>query len=215
MWAMALFTMEWPEVVKHRLCEMASQADNPIILSYTNKAVENVKSVFRELNQPELAKKCYTFDLYFFDQYGRDIHSLKDKTIFIDEFSMIPLRWMTLVYQAFSIYHNQVFMFGDPNQCNSVEKTKVYYDYHKSISISEMCPKRVKMKYKPECARYDTPTKEFLDKFLQTYKIEETMLLLQPSYTNICYLNKTRGRITEDCCNRFSADKESILVGFQ
>ena len=44
-----------------------------------------------------------------------------------------------------------------------------------------MCPKRVKMKYKPECARYDTPTKEFLDKFLQTYKIEETMLLPQQS----------------------------------
>ena len=78
-----------------------------------------------------------------------------------------------------------------------------------------MCPKRVKMKYKPECARYDTPTKEFLDKFLQTYKIEETMLLPQPPYTNICYLNKTRRRITEDCCNRFSADKESILVGFR
>ena len=54
-----------------------------------------------------------------------------------------------------------------------------------------MCPKRVKMKYKLECARYDTPKKEFLDKFLQTYKIEETMLLPQPSYTNICYLNKT------------------------
>ena len=35
----------------------------------------------------------------------------------------------------------------------------------------------------------------------------------QPSYTNICYLNKTRRRITEDCCNRFSADKESMLVG--
>ena len=100
-------------------------------------------------------------------------------------------------------------MFGDPNQCKSVETTKVYYDYLKSIPISEMCPKRVKMKYKPECARYDTPTKEFLD------KIEETMLQPQPKYTNICYLNKTRRRITEDCCNRFSADKESMLVGFQ
>ena len=96
-----------------------------------------------------------------------------------------------------------------------METTKVYYDYLKSIPISEMCPKRVKMKYKPECARYDTPTKEFLDKFLQTYKIEETMLLPQPSYTNICYLTKTRRRVTEDCCNRFSADKESMFVGFR
>ena len=56
----------------YRLCEMASQADNPIILSFTNKAVENVKSVFRKLNQPELAKRCHTFDLYFCDQYGRE-----------------------------------------------------------------------------------------------------------------------------------------------
>ena len=41
------------------------------------------------------------------------------------------------------------------------------------------------------------------------------MLLPQPSYTNICYLNKTRKRITEDSCNRFSADKGSMLVGFR
>ena len=41
------------------------------------------------------------------------------------------------------------------------------------------------------------------------------MLLPQPSYTNICYLNKTRRRVTEDCCSRFSADKESMLVGFR
>ena len=64
MWAMA------GSGKTYRLCEMASQADNPIILSFTNKAVENVKSVFRKLNQPELAKRCYTFDLYFFDQYA-------------------------------------------------------------------------------------------------------------------------------------------------
>ena len=37
----------------YRLCELVSQADNLIILSFTNKAVEKVKSVFRKLNRPE------------------------------------------------------------------------------------------------------------------------------------------------------------------
>ena len=167
------------------------------------------------MNKPELAKKCYTFDLYFLDQYGCDVHSLKDKTIFIDELSVVPLRWVTLVYQAFSIYHNQVFMFGDSNQCNSVESTKVFYDYLSSVAVSEMCPTQVKMKNKPECSRYDTQTKEFLDKFLQTYKIEETMPAPLLSYTNICYLNKTRRRITNDCYYRSSAGRDSMLVRFR
>ena len=81
------------------------KADNPIILSSTNKAVENVKRVLTDqYNRPELAKLCYTFDLFFCDYHDRTLSSLEGKTVFIDEFSMTPNKWMTQIYQAFTKY---------------------------------------------------------------------------------------------------------------
>ena len=50
----------------YRLCQKALAADDPIILSFTNKAIQNVKSLLCDVyNNYELAKKCYTFDLFF------------------------------------------------------------------------------------------------------------------------------------------------------
>ena len=75
----------------YRLCQNALAADDPIILSFTNNAIQNIKSVLcDEYNNYELAKKRYTFDLFFCDHHGRDISSLQGKTIFVDEYSMTP-----------------------------------------------------------------------------------------------------------------------------
>ena len=75
----------------YKLCQLATEAEDPIILSFTNKATENVKSLLRKkYRNYELAKKCYTFDLYFCDYHGRDLSALEGKTIFIDEYSMVP-----------------------------------------------------------------------------------------------------------------------------
>lgn len=75
----------------YKLCEMASKATNPIILSFTNKAIKNVKKVFKnQYPESRLEFECYTFDRYFCDYYGRDITNLKDKTIFMEEYSMRP-----------------------------------------------------------------------------------------------------------------------------
>lgn len=49
----------------YKLCQLATEAEDLIILSFTNKATENVKSVLRKkYRNYELAMKCYTFDLY-------------------------------------------------------------------------------------------------------------------------------------------------------
>lgn len=90
---------------------MVLTAKNPIILSFTNKAVENVKEGIDDLSD-----KCYTFDSYFCDFHGTDIPDLKGKTIFIEEYSMVPNKWMTKIYQALSKYCNTIYMFGDVNQ---------------------------------------------------------------------------------------------------
>ena len=125
----------------YRLCQKALAPDDPIILSFTNKAIANVKSVLCDVyNNYELAKKCYIFDLYFCDHHGRDISALEGKTIFVDEYGMTPNKWMTKLYQAFTKYKLTIFMFGDTNQCDPVEPTDMFYDYFKSVPISEMCP---------------------------------------------------------------------------
>ena len=58
-------------------------------------------------NNYELAMKCYTFDLFFCDHHGRDITALEGKTIFVDEYSMTPNKWMTKLYHAFTKYNSQ------------------------------------------------------------------------------------------------------------
>ena len=79
-----------------KLCKLASTAKDPVILSFTNKAIENVKSRIHV----DLRDSCHTFDSYFCDYHGRDINSLDGKTIFIEEYSMVPNKWMTKIYRA-------------------------------------------------------------------------------------------------------------------
>ena len=66
-----------------KLCNMVIAEENPLVLSFTNKAVENVK---KRLIRMGMEKKktnniCYAFDSYFCQWKGRDINSLKDKTL--------------------------------------------------------------------------------------------------------------------------------------
>ena len=107
----------------HTLCDKVKKTENPLVLSYTNKAIENVKSrlISKGYEKEEANKLCHTFDSYFCEWNGRDINSLKDKTIFIEEFSMVPNKWMSIIYKGFTMFNNKVYMFGDPNQCEPVE----------------------------------------------------------------------------------------------
>ena len=74
-----------------KLCEMVRDAKNPLVLSFTNKAIENVKDRLRNMTADiEFDRICHTFDSYFCEWNGRDLNSLNNKTIFIKEFSMIP-----------------------------------------------------------------------------------------------------------------------------
>ena len=105
---------------------------------------------------------------------------------------MTPNKWMTKMYHAFTKFVSTIYMFGATNQCDPVEKpSKIYYDYFKSVSIKQMCPGRIEMKYiEGEKSRYDIPTKNVLTEFLNTGTISHKFPPKKPSYHNICYLNK-------------------------
>lgn len=196
----------------YRLCKKASEAQNPIILSFSNKAIENVKEVFKkEYAHTDLDSCCYTFDLFFCDYHGRDISSLENKTIFIDEYSMTPNKWMTKVYEPFTKYKLTTYMFGDTNQCDPVELRQVHYDYNTSIPVSEMCPKRVEMKYIERYARYDPQTKYLLTKFLNKGIVEHQFEPRQEFDINACYKNKLVGLSQKNVVRDTSKTKITVM----
>ena len=106
-------------------------------------------------------------------------------------------------------------MFGDTNECDPLENgSQIYHDYFKSVQISEMCPRRVEMKYKESCVPYDEQTRDVLTKSLETGKVTGKLAPRDHYYKNICYLNNTRQTVTRECCDRFVEDKESYEADF-
>jgi superfamily I DNA and RNA helicase len=91
------------------LAEKVLKSKNPIVLSYTNKAIENIKKRLRKkgMDKQETNNICFTFDSYFCEWKGRNIDSLEDKTIFLEEYSMIPNKWITKIYEAFTLNNNK------------------------------------------------------------------------------------------------------------
>ena len=60
---------------------MVQKAKNPLVLAFTNKAVENVKSrlIKSGFDKKEANNTCFTFDSYFCEWNGRNIDSLDEK----------------------------------------------------------------------------------------------------------------------------------------
>ena len=133
---------------------------------------------------------------------GRDLNSLEDKTIFIEEFSMVQNKWMTLIYKALTMFNNKIFMFGDPNQCEPVESnSQRRYNFLESKTVNEMCPKRKNLEYIESGCRYDIKIHEMSDKFLKTGQI--STYFNYKYYKNLCYLHSTRIKDNTGCCDRF------------
>ena len=155
-----------------RICQLIYENRNKcVVFSHTNKAVVNIKYILKDkyqLSPIEVNKLCHTFESYFYDN-TRAIDDLKDKIVFVDEYSMTPNRYITLLYQSFTKHHITIIMSEDTNQCEPINRVKSmrhnYFD--DSISVSEMCPKRIPMKFIEGSARYDNETRIMLNNFLK------------------------------------------------
>lgn len=201
------------------LCNMVIKENKPLILSYTNKSIQNVKSrlIKNDVDINKVNRISHTFDSYFCEWNQRDMSSLEGKTIFVDEFSMVPNKWITLLYQAFLKYNIKVYLFGDNNQCSPVENgSQISYNYVKSHAIRHMCPNIETLEYIKDCARYDKQAYIMLNKFLKNGKISHQFKKTDKTLMkNICYLNKTRIDINTQCCEIFCKDKQYYKVNFK
>ena len=168
--------------------------------------------------EKEVANKiCHTFDSYFCEWSDGNYHSLDGKTIFIEEFSMVPNKWMTKIYHEYIKYNLTIYMFGDPNQCEPVEGgSQIHYNYLESKTISEMCPRIETLQYIEKSCRYDKQTHEMLKTFLKHGKISTYFQPIdQKLYKNICYLNSTRIKVNTQCCDQFTKDKRYETIEFK
>ena len=155
--------------------------------------------------------------IFFCDWYGRSVSSLDGKTIFIEEFSMVPNKWMTIIYKAFSMFNLTVYMFGDPNQCEPVEGgSQINYSCLESKTVRQMCPKVETLEYIEKSCRYDKQTHNILKTFLKHGKISSYFQPIdQKFYKNICFLNSTRITVNSQCCDEFTKGKKYETVGFK
>ena len=200
------------------LCKMVSETEKPLVLAFTNKAIENVKRRLRktENNKHDPDKICHTFDSYFCEWNEDNFKELKNKTIFVEEFSMVPNKWMTLIYEAFVKYNVEVNLFGDPNQCEPIEgESLINYNYIESETIRQMCPNQKTLPYIEESCRYDRETHMMLGTLLKHGKVSAYFEPIGKYNKNICYLNSTRKSVNESCCERFTEGKDFVTVQFR
>ena len=196
------------------LCELVMKCKNPIVLSFTNKAIENCKNRLTNNGYTDVKKICHTLDSFF---ATNTIESLMDKTVFIEEFSMIPCRFMNMIYNAFTKYDITIYLFGDKNQTSPVENnTSIIYDYTQSFAIRQMCPKLITLKYIEGTSRYDKNMNNLLSRNLKIGKIKHKFKAIDNTIMkHICYLNKTRKRVNTICCDQFSKGKEYHELEFK
>ena len=189
------------------------------MLSFTNKAIVNVKRRLMKMGKKKdyVNNICFTFDKYFCEWNVGAIDSIKDKTLFIEECSMVPNKWMTLIYKAYTMFNIKVFMFADPNQCVPVEPgSQINYDYLTSEAINEMCGKVETLQYIEKTCRYDKQTHNMLSTFLKHGKVSAHFQAIDKKlYKNICYLNSTRIKVNPECCNQFTKGKRYVTIDFK
>jgi len=180
--------------------------DSDLVLSFTNKAVENVIS--RCGNEDN----CYTFDSFLNDHldYEQKVQKmLKYERVIIDEYSMVPVKFMEFLNQMKSRFNIKLLFFGDANQCLQVDSNKIIYDYITTSTFLKMCDgNQFVCSYKEQFSRYDMALKTELDYFLENGKIQPTLSdkKEQLTYSNICRSLAKKWKVIEACSKRFRAE---------
>ena len=143
--------------------------ETDLILSFTNKAVENV------ISRCESEKNIYTFDSFLnehLDHNQKVQKMLKFDRVIIDEYSMVPVKFMEFLNKMKTWHNIKLLFFGDSNQCLQVDNNKVIYDYVKTSTFSKMCNgNQFVCAYKEQFSRYDIALKTELDYFLEFNKL--------------------------------------------
>jgi ATP-dependent exoDNAse (exonuclease V) alpha subunit len=184
-----------------KIIELEKQNINYVGLAFTNKAVLENNEKYKEMTG--IDKKVFVlFDSYFPRAENEEtyINKLKNKIILIDEYSMTPNKWMSLVYSSFIKNNNQVFMYGNMDQLPEIADNSKPINYLNSTAIRQMCPTVEELQWHKH-ARQDKKTFDILCNFIKTGRLETKLKKTGDYKYNISQLNETRKRITKKYAN--------------
>ncbi len=179
-----------------------------IVFGYTNGACEELRSRGIENVQ--------TFDSFFLEKksitgYLKQI--AKYERIYVDEFSMTPSKFYSLLFQV-KINCPQILitLMGDIDQCTPVDTLK-WFKYDTSNLIKMLCDcNYIRLNYK--FTRYDKSLYELLVYLREHKKLHP--ILKHKRLNNSLYTNMTKysqkfetlANINQTCYNRFLAEFE-------
>lgn len=170
-----------------------------IFLSFTNKVVIELKKKGAEV--------AYTLDKFFHKDNKRDLSKIH--VLVIDEFSMIPMQFLSKLIKIKKKYSHLEFMIlGDEKQLPPVitDGAKCY-KYTNTFVMKYLCKfNYVQARYKPEYSRYDQTTYDILTEFVEKQQLSEKLKdkTLKPGLMqNLCYYRKTAEEVNEECRKLF------------
>ena len=165
------------------LTTLNNNNEDTIVLSFANKACSVVRNllkskqnkallVCKDEKQEDKYKKITdnvtTFHKFF--SHGTLINK-KYKRIQIDEFSMVPTEWLSLIYKIkCSNPEICIQMYGDPKQCKQVCKYKRYFNYLEKKCVRYICDNNlIVKKYVEGCGRYNIDLHDVL-RYLEVHR---------------------------------------------
>ena len=178
-----------------------------IFLSYTNKVVIELKKKGAEV--------VYTLDKFFHKDNKRNLSDING--LIIDEFSMIPMHFLSKLIKIKKQYPALEFMIlGDEKQLPPVitDGAKCY-KYTNTFVMKYLCKfNYVQARYKPEYSRYDQATYDILTEFVNEQQLSDKLrdkTLKRGLMLNLCYYRKTAERVNEECRQLFIQNNPNAL----
>ena len=180
--------------------------EGDIVICKTHLACENLK----EASDNKI--KAHTIDSFLFDQKTNklNIKALANaKRVICDEYTMIPPTEMNTILKAKKHYGFILILFGDSNQCRSLDEMWVNYITNKRL-LEEFNGRIVRLSYK--FTRYDADLHSRLIAFRANGRLALPDNNIVPSYFNLCVNNKARHPINQQCLERWVKEKKATLV---
>ena len=146
-------------------------------------------------------------------------HHSRKTNIFIDEFSMLQTKWMSiLLKQKVAAKSQKFYIFGDSNQTPPMQDYDTptnLINYEDSAIMYYLCGgTRCRLPYMVESGRYDLVTKSRLDELLTSGIIDtsDKKLFEVPEMT-LCKTPQRRAKVNRIAFEVFSKDKRTEEIG--
>ena len=200
--------------------------DNMLVMCYTNKACNNIIISFKEIKE-EI--NCCTLDSKFYKQKKNQAQPLdwkNIKVIQIDEYSMIPLKFMGYLYKL-KLSNPELIIqcYGDRNQCGP---TDFCYNVFSKKVFRFICGNNlINKEFVPNFGRFkmdifdDNMTTfdhiQYLIKHKQFHPSLKDKKIKDDLLVNICKFNNSRWTINARCHTQLYGknDKNFLKVGLK